>query len=157
MDSTAPLLRLYVNEEMYELFSKLTRYSKFSYSKNIITQFLLYSFDRDFTYMCQAMQKNLGIRTDNPRLPETYICPYCGNAHNSEEDCPFCAISWVDAIDLEDKFNKECENDEILQQLLNDCKDKQQNPSLLMSYPINKDKWIEKMKEFLQEKEQEEE
>ena len=40
MDTTTPLLRLYANEEICELFSKLTRYSKFSYSENIITQFL---------------------------------------------------------------------------------------------------------------------
>ena len=156
MDTTTPLLRLYANEEICELFSKLTRYSKFSYSENIITQFLLYSFDRDFTYMCQAMQKNLGIRSDNPRLPEAYICPYCGNAHNSEENCPFCNIPWVDAIEIEDKFNEDCENDEKLQQLLNECINKQQDPMLLLSYPVNKDKWIEKIKDFLDMQDQEE-
>lgn len=156
MDATTPLLRLYATEEICELFSKLTRYSKFSYSENIITQFLLYSFDRDFTYMCQAMQKNLGIRSDNPRLPEAYTCPYCGNAHNSEENCPFCNIPWVDAIEIEDKFNEDCKNDENLQQLLNECINKQQDPSLLLSYPVNKDKWIEKIKDFLDMQDQEE-
>ena len=149
VDSTAPLLRLYATEEIYQLFSKLTKYSKYSYSKYIITQYQLYSFERDFTYMCQVMQKNLGIISENPKLPNAYACPSCGTLHNSEENCPFCAISWVDAIELEDKFNEDCNNDENLQQLLTDCLDKHQNPFLLLPHPINKDKWKEKIKEFL--------
>lgn len=149
IDTTVPLMRLYATDEIYELFSKLSKFSKFSYSENVITQFLLYSFERDFTYMCQEMQKHLGIRCDNPKLPEVHVCPYCGNAHNSEEDCPFCNIPWVDAIEIENKFNEDCKNDENLQQLLNECMNKQQNPSLLLSYPIDKDKWIEKIHEFL--------
>lgn len=149
IDATAPLMRLYATDEIFELFSRLIEYGKFSYSDNIITQFLLYSFDRDFTYMCQAMQKNLEIRVDNPKLPELHICPYCGKPHNSEENCPFCNIPWIDAIEMEDKFNEECKHDKSLQQLLNCCRNKQQDPFLLLSYPLNKDKWIEKIKEFL--------
>lgn len=149
VDSTIPWMSLYATDEIYELFSSLTKYSKFSYSKNVITQFILYSFDREFAYMCKAMQKNLGLRFDTPKLPEPHICPYCGTMHDSEEVCPFCAIPWVDAVEIEDKFNEDCEKDERLQQLLNDCICKHQDPSKLMPYPINKDKWIEQIEKFL--------
>lgn len=64
--------------------------------------------------MCKAMQNNLGLRFDNPELPAPYICPYCGTIHNSEEDCPSCGISLVEAVEVENKFNEDCKNDENL-------------------------------------------
>lgn len=149
IDTTAPLMRLYATDEIYESFSKLIKYSKFSYSEDVITQSLLYSFDREFTYMCKKMQKNLGLRFDSPKLPKPHICPYCGTIHNSKEDCPFCEIPWDKAVEIEDKFSEDCKNDENLQQLINNCMCKGQDPAHLMTYPINKDKWIEKLKEFL--------
>ena len=149
IETTAPLMRLYATDEIYELFSKLTKYGKFSYSEIVITQFLQYSFDRDFTYMCKAMQKNLGLGFDTPRLPEPYICPYCGNAHNSEEDCPMCNMDWINAIEMEDKFNQDCENDKELPQLYDRCMQKGKDPLLLISYPINKDEWKKNLRTFL--------
>lgn len=152
INTTAPLMRLYASDEIYELFSKLIKYGKFSYSDNIITQFLLYSFERDFTYMCKAMQKNLGLRFDDPQLPQPYCCPYCGIMHNSDEDCPSCGISWVDAVSVEDEFNNNCEKDKELRQLFDNCIQKGQDPSLLISYPINIDKWKNNMRDFLDKK-----
>ncbi len=80
---------------------------------------------------------------------EQNICPYCGYMHNSEEDCPSCSISWVDAIDIEDKFNESCKDDENLQRLVNMCANKGRGSLEFITYPINKDKWIDNMKEFL--------
>jgi Rubrerythrin len=149
IETSAPLIRLYANDEISELFSQLAKYSKFSYSNNIISQFQLYYFDRKFSYMCKIMQKDLGLRIDNINLPEPHICPYCGYMHNSEEDCPSCSISWVDAIDIEDKFNESCKDDENLQRLVNMCANKGRGSLEFITYPINKDKWIDNMKEFL--------
>lgn len=148
IEITAPLMRLYATNEIFELFSKLIKYSRFSYSKNIISQFLLYSFDRKFSYMCRIMQKDLGLRIENFNLPKFYICPNCGERHNSEEVCPRCGISWTRAIDIEDKFNKDCIEDENLQKLINTCASKGKDSLSFITYPVNKSKWKENMKKF---------
>ncbi len=147
----APLMRLYATNEIFELFSNLIKYGKFSYSENIISNFLLYSFNRKFSYMCKAMQKDLGLRIGDFNLLKIYTCPSCGKEHNPEESCPHCGISWIKAIDIEEKFNEDCIEDENLQKLINTYAGKGKNPSKLIIYPVNKNGWKKNLKKSLNE------
>ena len=119
-------MRLYATNEIFELFSNLIKYGKFSYSENIISNFLLYSFNRKFSYMCKAMQKDLGLRIGDFNLLKIYI-------------------------DIEEKFNEDCIEDENLQKLINTYAGKGKNPSKLIIYPVNKNGWKKNLKKSLNE------
>lgn len=148
--TVTPLMRIYATDEIYEIFVELiTKYGIYSYSNKPITQFLLYSFDRNFKYMCKAIQKDLGLRFDDIKLPNSYTCPHCGYTHDEESDCPNCGICWTDAIDIEDKFVESYNNDEKIQQLIEECMQKALNPINLITYPINIDNWKKEIENFL--------
>lgn len=144
----APKMRLYSTDEIYEIFSDLCKYAIFSYSEKVITQPLLYMYNRKFSYMCKIMQKHLGLRLDYPELPKACFCVGCGTMHNSKEDCPKCGIKWNKAVEI----INEIEKDEEMKSLIFDYIQNGQDPYTLVSYPINCDKWKEALKKNLNAK-----
>lgn len=144
--TVVPLMKLYATDEIYEKFSELRKYGSFSYSTNSASQSMLYTFERDFSYMCKKMQENLGIRIDEVMLPIPYRCPKCGIIHDAEKDCHNCGIGWVDAKELEEVFIKKVNIDKDFQYLWDNCVSEGYDPRNLIVFPLDLDKWKQKMK-----------
>lgn len=93
---TASLLRIYSTDEIFNMYSRLSKFSKFSYSDGPrLFEEYKQIYDCNITILARLMQEDLGYRKLND-IKEMIICPECGNEHDVYSKCAKCNMSYSD-------------------------------------------------------------
>lgn len=100
--TTSAKMRLYSSDEIYSLFWKLSKWTRFAFPCNYEQQHLMENgkdvFSKYTTVLARLMQNDLGYR-DFIEKPDLIRCPKCGKEHDTYKACE-CGLSWSETFDM---------------------------------------------------------
>lgn len=102
VDMLSAKIRLYASDDVYNLYSQLSRWSRFAFTRSSGQWRLMEEgkelFSVYVTLLARLMQEDMGYR-EYLENPETVMCPNCGVEHDAYKKCR-CGFTWQETIEI---------------------------------------------------------